>query len=206
MTHPIQAVEKLGSDIVHGVKEAITHPVITAELAAAPFTGGASLLLVGPTELALHHRSSAALNLVSAIGASTTTGQKWIHEVVDPINQYVGEASAALTKLSAPITSDIRSISGLVNNVNDHLIAPIAGDIQAVVHLQSSIQQAQADDLHHGILGMLRFARDVSGSLTSADSVLARSNQQLGEDQLHVAEQVQISGRYLDWSTTSMII
>ncbi len=190
ITHPRSTARKAYHDVKHVIHEAISHPVITAEIAAAPFTHGASLLLTAPTEVVLHHHNSAILDVTSAVGAGTAEGQKWIHTVVDPINKVVTQATTGITSIIKPVTDEIHSVTSLVQSVNDHLIQPIASDIHAVLNAQSAIQQAEHDDLHHGILGMLRFASDVSNSLTSADSVLARSNAQLGEDQRIVATDV----------------
>ncbi len=192
VSHPVDTVEKIWHADKHAIHEAVTHPVITAEIAAAPFTGGATLALLGPTEIALHHHNSPYLDIASGIGANTATGKKYTSELLDPIDKYVKQATTGLESIIQPITADIHSVTSLVQSVNDHLIQPIASDIHAVLNAQSDIQQAEHDDLHHGILGMLRFATDVSNSLTTADSVLARSNAQLGEDQRATATDVMV--------------
>ncbi len=198
LSHPSRTVHFFEHHIKKNLHEASVHPYEAAALAVAPAAIAFSPEIFAAAATSKGMQRAATKGATSAASSAGGTASGSVAQIVGGLNKYVNEASSDLAKLTGPITADIQSVSSLVQNVNDHLIAPISSDIHAVMNLQSSIEQAQSDDLHHGILGMLRFARDVSGSLTSADAVLSRSNEQLGETQTRVAEDVLAPG--MQWA------
>ena len=186
VTHPRTAARETWHDVKHIVHEAVTHPVITAEIVAAPFTGGYSLALVAPTEELLHPRNSPAADLASAAGgiaiahdaaassaaaplsataaaaAGTSTAAKV--GVVAKLSADVADASHYVKSLISPVTAGIDSVTKLARQINDQLVEPIINPIETALNTYQQLKQEYHDDLAQGLRGLVKSPGQIEGA------------------------------------------
>ena len=210
--HPLSTGEKIYHAVKHVVLEAIKHPVEAVEVAAAPYTGGASLLLVAPTEEILHHKKSKWADLATAAGGMAIAHDAAVHKAAAPLSATASAASAtaivaksgifarlsadvastskAVQSFVAPVTGALNSVTKLARQINDNLVEPIVGPIETALRTYQKLKTEYHDDLSEGLRGLVKIPGQIAGALTNVDAVLARSNQQLGEKQEHTAESI----------------
>ena len=159
---------KIGKFIVHSNREAIKH-----WRAFIPFLfmrGSHGPIGIAPTSAVL----------------PSNTNQSFFSEA----SNYIDTASQDLADIIGPISHGINSITTLARQINDNLIEPIINPIKTALSTYQQLKTEYHDDLAEGLRGLVKIPGQIAGALTNVDAVLARSNQQLGEQQEHTAESI----------------
>ena len=114
--------------------------------------------------------------------------------MVAKLSADVADASHYVKTLIAPVTAGINSVTALARQINDNLVEPIVGPIETALRTYQSLKTEYHDDLAQGLRGLVKIPGQIAGALTNVDAVLARSNQQLGQQQEHTAESILAPG------------
>lgn len=121
-----------------------------------------------------------ALNYASSAGTSIYNNYMTVLNSVEDYTKSIVE----------PVKDVLDTVTKMARSINDNLIEPIVNPIKNALAEYHTLKDEFHNDLKHGLTGLVAMPGQVADALTSVDSVLARSNEQLAEGQVAIATDV----------------
>lgn len=109
----------------------------------------------------------------AAIANSTSTAFQGITDTLSEIKDTIGPTFQV-------VGDTLHSITSTIKDINEGIIKPIVGPINAAMDTFSTLKKVIQEDLHGGLQGLMRLPGDVTNSLTSLDATVQRSISMLG--------------------------
>lgn len=116
--------------------------------------------------------TGAAGTAVATSGGAAAAGD--LNSTLDA-KAIIAEIASVIQEVEGAIKGFIQPIADTVNEVNTGLIQPITGPINSIVQESKALHDFVTQDLHDGILGILKIPGDLADALNSVDASFTRA-------------------------------